>query len=139
MKPLKPKLRMPPAPDVRAIQQAATRKKLGNLEKLQSWTEEPLRDPPTEAEIPAVAVQPLPAPRKTAPAPAKQPPAPVLRQWETVPEGTIHPFSMHLPETSYQKADFCWKRTGYKSAKAFYVAAIEAFCAEKLKELGEKP
>jgi len=140
-KPPHPKLRMAPPPAARAALQATALEKLGNVQRLQAWSEEPL-EPPTDAQIAGAAYTPQATAPKAAPEPARAAPAtpaPALRPWEMVPADKIHPFSMHLPESTYLKADFCWKRTGYKSAKAFYVAAIEAFCAEKLSELEGKP
>lgn len=137
----RPKLRMAPAPGIRAAQQASALEKLGNVQRLQAWSEEPL-EPPTDAQIagqpyqpPQQASKPAPEPVQAAPIPTVITPAPAKRPWEAVPEKQIHPFTMHLPESTYLKSDFCWKRTDYKSAKAFYVAAIEAFCAQKLKEI----
>lgn len=122
----KPKLRMAPTPAALASQQEAAERLL----RLDAWTQEPL-NPPTSGFIGDA----LPMPAVGAPSP----PAPVKRPWEVVADSAMHQYSFFMPKSLFLKADYCWKRTNCRSMKDFVSLAIEAYCAEKLKELGEKP
>ena len=66
-------------------------------------------------------------------------PAPAGRPWQAVPSNAMHQYSFFLPKSLFLKADYCWKRTDCRSMKDFVALALEAYCAEKLQELGENP
>jgi hypothetical protein len=138
----KPKLRMAPAPDVLAIQQAAA---VEQLLKLDTWTEEPGNPPaslpgppPAKRERKSATVGSTSIKSDLAPVPEQQP-EPIKRPWEIPSPEAVHPYHIVLPERLFQKMDYVWKRQGCKSAREFVMQVIDRACNHALQELGEKP
>ena len=131
-----PKLRIAPP----ALVLSEKQREIEALLKLTTWTEVPFRlTEESAAGLPPFLPLPEPDQPVLARSEAVQAPTPGARPWHGEPSGAVHPFNILLPKELQQKMDFAWKRSGYKSMKAFILHALVQETDRLLKDLGETP
>lgn len=133
----RPPLRSAPSPDALQRQQEAAlaqiqskTSSIAHLEALDSWTEEPLAQPPAATPVPAeprekrAARKRAPEPPAAVPVVAAAPEVAPKLPWEEVGEKETHAYHVVLPKALFLKMDYIWKRSNHPSARAYVIATL---------------